>query len=46
MFWSLMLVLYWQQSTVPVGALRRHADLQAHKHYRVSGVQPRRTFTV
>ena len=33
----------WQQSTVPVGALHRHAELQAHRHYGGFGVQPRRT---
>ena len=31
-----------QQSTVPVGALHHHADLQAHRHYREFGVEPGR----
>jgi len=30
----------WQHSTVPVGALHHHADLQARRHYRGFGVLP------
>jgi hypothetical protein len=33
----------WQQSTVPVGALHHHAELQARRHYRGIGVLPKRT---
>ena len=28
----------WHQSTVPVEALRHHADLQAHRHHRAIGI--------
>ena len=38
-----MLVLDWQHSTVPGGALHHHADQQAQRHYRGFGVVPERT---
>jgi hypothetical protein len=33
----------WHQSTVPVEALRHHADLQAHRHHRADRDRTRRT---